>query len=335
MERPREDADQDGSSFDWGRSDRGQLLAAVEGIRAVLRTAARAYEQSGARAVETPRVNPPVSGPADLDRLCETFNLTTFERDIVLLCLAMEIDPDFGELCRRAQPRAAFPYPTFGLALATLRDPDWEAVKPESPLRYWRLVQLESDAPLVNARLRLDEPFVHYLVDGSDPATGLERPDDPADARANERLVATDDALAREITLAWAGSPHQPPTVLLYGSDALSRRAIARGVARRLGIGLRFVAANTLPTSPDDLDQWLRVWERQTMLTEAILVLEWHVADQADLDPSQWAAFLQLIDTSDGLVITTSDERISILSPRVLGFSVSRPNIDEQRELWR
>ncbi|WP_390624674.1 hypothetical protein [Anthocerotibacter panamensis] len=51
---------------------------------------------------------------APLERLCETFSLSAFERDVLLLCAGVEVHPHFGAQCAAAQD-TAIPYPTFDL----------------------------------------------------------------------------------------------------------------------------------------------------------------------------------------------------------------------------
>src|SRR5262245_33126380 len=42
-------------------------------------------------------------GPAALDHLCSAFNLSSFERDVLLLCAGVELDSSFTQLCVAAQ----------------------------------------------------------------------------------------------------------------------------------------------------------------------------------------------------------------------------------------
>ena len=48
--------------------------------------------------------------------LAQRLDLSAFERDTLLLCAAMELDPGMAALCARAQGNPARNYPTFGLA---------------------------------------------------------------------------------------------------------------------------------------------------------------------------------------------------------------------------
>src|SRR6185295_9073286 len=74
--------------------------------------------------------------------LAQRLGLARFERDILLLCAALELDTRIASLCARAHDDPARPYPTFALALALFDDSAWDALSPERPLRYWRLIEI-------------------------------------------------------------------------------------------------------------------------------------------------------------------------------------------------
>ena len=79
--------------------------------------------------------------PSAIDRLVDSFGLSRFERDIVLLCAGVEMDANLASLCAAAQDNPQRAYATFSLALATLEEPHWSALSPVRPLRRWRLVE--------------------------------------------------------------------------------------------------------------------------------------------------------------------------------------------------
>ena len=62
----------------------------------------------------------------ELQRVCEGFNLSPFERDVLVLCAAMELDPGFAALCADSQNDDRLRFPTISLAMAAL--PVGEAV---------------------------------------------------------------------------------------------------------------------------------------------------------------------------------------------------------------
>ena len=91
--------------------------------------------------------------PAAIE-LFERLDLSVFERDVVLLCAAPELDPAVGTLIGRVQGDSRLSRPTFALALSILREPAWEAIAPEGRLRYWRVVDLDDSLEPLTGRQR-------------------------------------------------------------------------------------------------------------------------------------------------------------------------------------
>ena len=76
-----------------------------------------------------------VEGDAALHILGDRFDLTAFEREILLLCAAVELDTRISGLCAAAQGDSSRDYPTFALALALFDNPAWDVLSPMRPLR--------------------------------------------------------------------------------------------------------------------------------------------------------------------------------------------------------
>ncbi|HEY9838668.1 MAG TPA: hypothetical protein V6D27_17430, partial [Vampirovibrionales bacterium] len=109
--------------------------------------------------------------PSSLDELSQRFGLSSFERDILVLCAGMELDGTWGTLCATAQGEAQAQYPTFNLALEVLPSPNWMALTPVGALRRWRLLDIGVGNALTQSPLRIDERVLHYLV-------GIEHPEE-------------------------------------------------------------------------------------------------------------------------------------------------------------
>ena len=77
-----------------------------------------------------------------IDYLCVKSGLSNFERSVLLLCAAAELDSDVPKLCAQAHASADLPYPTFFLALSLFSDAHWSALTPASALRRLRLVEV-------------------------------------------------------------------------------------------------------------------------------------------------------------------------------------------------
>jgi hypothetical protein len=63
--------------------------------------------------------------PPALVLLGRQLGLSVFERDILLLCAALELDTRVAGLCAQAQDNQNRAYPTFALALSLFDDPAW------------------------------------------------------------------------------------------------------------------------------------------------------------------------------------------------------------------
>ncbi|MEL6166719.1 MAG: ATP-binding protein, partial [Cyanobacteria bacterium J06628_3] len=62
-----------------------------------------------------------ISTASNLENICTIFNLCDFERDLLLLCAGMELNPGWTSWCAAAQDNPKLDYPTFNLALSILK----------------------------------------------------------------------------------------------------------------------------------------------------------------------------------------------------------------------
>lgn len=121
--------------LDWSTANQQLLVAEFARLRALLGDGDLAAAQAGVA-----HATACMPAPAALDHLSERFALSRFERDIVLLAAGVEMDMQLARRCREA---TGSPFPTFGLALAVLPEAHWSALAPLSPLRRWRLVEVD------------------------------------------------------------------------------------------------------------------------------------------------------------------------------------------------
>ncbi|MEU5977667.1 ATP-binding protein [Streptomyces sp. NPDC047315] len=265
------------------------------------------------------------TGPAALTALVSCFGLSAFEREVVLLAAAAELDPTTGPRCAAASGDPARTHPTFSLALAALTEPHWSALTPVAPLRHWRLVELDDETRLTSCRLRLDERILHFLL-GSPYLDArlhglLRRTTAPAD------LPPSYERAARRVAAALAGGgPYAPLRVELVGGDLRSRADIAAVAAHGSGLGLYALAAADLPTDPAERDRLARLWQREAVLLPAALLVE---VDELDREQ---AVAMDAFVASAGvpLVVSSLDPRPSA---RPRGERVSVPALDAEEQL--
>jgi hypothetical protein len=174
--------------------------------------------------------------PLRLARLAELFGLSQFDLDVIVLCLAPELDRGYERLYGYLHDDVTRRKPTVELALR-LFCPDLAGsvasrarLSSASPLRAARLLELEDDAgTLLGRGLRLDPRVAAYLL-GDDCVDDRLRPYArlvlPA-AEPAEPLIP--DALSR-----LARQPPDACVLYLQGAYGTGRRAAAASFGRPL-----------------------------------------------------------------------------------------------------
>ncbi len=124
--------------------------------------------------------------PLRLDILARSFHLTTFDIDVILICLAAEIDLRYERLYAYLQDDVTRKRPSVDLIL-NLLSPSFAAkleardrFAAASPLLKHQLIQLSEDSTnlktsLLNLYLKLDDRILNYLLDRDDIDLRLHR----------------------------------------------------------------------------------------------------------------------------------------------------------------
>ncbi|MBV8645757.1 MAG: ATP-binding protein [Candidatus Eremiobacteraeota bacterium] len=298
--------------------NRAQIVAALERLRELLEAHA-----AGTEATPEPLVVDPAS---QLARVCATFRLSAFERDVLLLAAAPDLDGRFSALCAQATGDAGRPHPTFSLALAALPDPAWSAVTPESPLRHWRLVEIEGNS-LIAGGLRADEAIVHTLLGfpHRDERLRALRADLVADASI---LSPAQEALADAIAGHWRRA--QPAPVQLVAADRVLARAVARRAAAAIDAQAIVVRYASLPAGVAELVDALRLCERDALLRDALVVVE---CDDGE-DTRREQTFELIAERFGTPLLVVAPARMLLSHVGVATFDLARPTHDEQTAYW-
>ncbi len=313
----------------WTEANQRYLAAHLARVREALE------RHAGTASEMTPEAAPVMEHdhPAALETLCRLFDLSPFERDILLLCAGVELEAAFAPLCAAAQGDPGRDYPTFSLALAALPGAHWSALSPAGPLRTWQLIQVEPGRALTRCPLRIDERVLNYLVGVhhlDQRLAGLLRPLPAADG-----LVPSQQALAREIAATWAqaAGTGELPVVQLCGPQVEGKRAVAAAACALLGLELYLLPLAALPADPGELDRLLRLWGREAALGEAALLIDCDGMEQPD--PARESALARLVEASYGPLLLSSRERRGPWGRPALTYEVDKPSAAEQRALWQ
>ncbi len=324
------------TTLTWSEANQRYLTAMLGRVRRLLESRLEQGGEAGKAAAAPPvevEIPPGMDPPPALEILAGLFQLSPFERDILLLCAGAELEARFGQLFAALHADPARPYPTFSLALAGLPDSHWTALTPSGPLRFWRLIEVGPGGTVTQSPLRIDERILHYLAGVThldERLTGYVRPLPDQDYD----LVPSQEAIAGQIAALWAERQGRGdlPVIQLVGSDPQAQRAIAASVAARLYLHPHLMPSSALPSNAVEMESLHRLWEREALLSGGLLLLDCESAEgpEAGRDPglSRW------IENQRTAMILSGRERRRIRRP-LITFEVGRPTVEEQRLLWQ
>lgn len=277
--------------------------------------------------------------PSALQRLCQVFGLSAFERNIVLLAAGMEFVGQWGKLCAAAHGNAEWAYPTFGLAHLIFGEIDWVSLTPMASLRRYRLIEMQGGAALMTGQLRLDERILHYLVGVYQVDARLMPLIEPMLPTPLASLVPSHQAIAQQIIQTWQHSAQQPlglkrlPIVQLGGSDHESYRQIAAAVCHHFGFQLYTLAAQLLPADLNDVTVLRTLCEREYRLEHTVYLVDLTGYDATNA--AQKSAIAQFVEAIDAPVMISSDDRYPQQQRAQIYLAVQAPTKIEQQQLWQ
>jgi len=269
-----------------------------------------------------------------LNTLCRIFSLTNFERNILLLCVGMELDPHWGVLCANAQAMGK-PYPTLMLGTLVLPQAHWNALTPHAPLRRWQLIQIGEGSGLNLSPLRIDERILHYLLGWNHLDERLQGIVKPVEMQ-NIANVNSHQQLAEQLATTWANTQEETvlPIIQLCGDEVTSKKAIASTACQLLKLNLHLMSASAINNlRNNEMNDLLRLWERESMLTNSALLLDCDEIDSTDANKE--SAIARLIASITSPLIITGHERRRVAQHPLITLDVQKPSAAEQRTIWQ
>ena len=294
----------------WAEANQARLLAEFARLKRLLSRSEQASE------VTAEASSPDVA----IDRVTSAFDLTPFERDLLLLIAGVEMDSELAALCASAGSR---PHASFGLALSVLPEPHWSALTPLRPLRRFRLLEPKDEQAIASSRLCIDERILHYLAG----VNYLEPRLSPIVTLVGEpsAFAPGHRAVARTIVDALEARDGRIPLIGLTGDDRSGQRDVAWVVSDALGLRLHVARSRDLPAAPHELDAFARLWQREAALLDSALLV--------DCEPESAATGALLAERLRGVVFVAAREPVAS-SRATRQFSVSKPNAGDQKALW-
>ena len=243
-----------------------------------------------------------------LAQLVAVFELTAFERDLLLWCAGAELDERFTT-------------PTFGAALSLLPGGHWDAMATTAPLRRWRLVELGSAAGLIGRPLRIDERVLHHLVGVvclDARLDGLARAGyEPAGRLSPSQQVVADELAQR--FRSWDSRR----VVCLYGAGEESRVRVAAHAAAALDLLPLYIPADRLPPVSAESAALALLVRREAALLGGIPVLT------TDLDTPHRTVMAFASDLGCSAIVAAP---VPVRADFTI--AVPSPTVGEQNRLW-
>ena len=291
---------------DWAGANRRRLDAELEALGVAL----SGGEPSREAAAD-------LDPPARLDSLAGLFGLGPVDTVVLLLAAAPELD---GQALQGRRP-------TVSLALQLAGEGVWAAICPQSPLRRWRMIELEGSGPQPERGLKLDERILHHLlgVDYLDPRLdGL-----VASPPERAELSAGEAELKDQLAPTWSCGDAGWPVLQICGPGPEAKRAVAGALCAMRGQRLFRIARADVPHAACERLALARLCDREMALSTGVLLVEGDGAEEHD------AGVAAFVDQLLGPTIVSGRDPLALERNPRRRVDMPPATIPERRELWR
>ncbi len=227
-----------------------------------------------------------------LPNLAHIFSLSPFECEILLICLAPELDRKYDKLYAYLQDDITRKKPSVDLALDLLCASEaerWEArssFSPQAPLFRTGLLQVVEDMQSPSGSsdlarfLKLDPRILNYLLGANQVDAGLTDVSKLILPQANPGSVFIDPALHKSLLelmrLHFLDQSKDRKKLVFhfYGPEGVGKKELAAVLCGLLGIPLLILDAPLLLKDPQEMEDHLRQAFREGLLQQAAIFLE-------------------------------------------------------------
>lgn len=287
-----------------------------------------------------------------LEQLRRLFNLSPFDTDVLLVCMAVELDLRYERLYAYLQDDIAKKKPGVELLLNLLAPTlelsvgARERFSSDKPLLHCRLVELLEDSshpspPLLSRFLKLDDRIVQYLLgtEGLDERlcsfAELKRAD-----RTLDELPLNDDV--KEGLMRFAGGMRDVQTVIMHlqGAHGTDKQSIAGAVCQQRHDPLLVVDLERLVAEPESgFGNILVLIHREARLLRAAIFWKGVEVLHAESRRSMLITFIQNLEDTCGLVFVDADVAFESADALrgITYFTVPlpRPSAIQRAQTWR
>jgi SpoVK/Ycf46/Vps4 family AAA+-type ATPase len=292
-----------------------------------------------------------------LREIADRFGLTTFDIDVLLLCLAPELDLKYEKLYAYLQNDVTRKRPTIDLAFRLFcATPDQCALArarfmSRAPLFKHQIVSLNveeaASQSFLSRPLKIDERIVRYLLD----IDVLDETIEPFSRMITPRALPQDVLLPAEekaslvnlfasvVRLANEGEGGARALVF-HGPAGVGRKFTAEALCGLAGLNLLVANLAHLPANGQSLAALTARLFREARLRGAAIYLDQAEILMGEQEPALNArqSLLQAMETFRGIVILGSANPWRTLTPSeaqcLVNVQFLRPDFDARRKLW-
>jgi len=249
------------------------------------------------------------------------FQLDDFDVDVLLICLASEIDLRYERLYAYLQDDVTKKRPSVDLALNLLCGSFSAKLDARSrfdvgaPLLKYELISIQQDpanprSPLLSRSLKLDERIVNYLLGRDEIDIRLATCASIVDPKQQlEDIVLPADLLTGLRTLFENQQKGSSRGLNLYlqGPYGVGKRSTAGALCRQVGLKLLIVAAENPSSASGDFSLFVRLIAREAILQDAAIY--WHSFDTflSEEQRGNLAVLVRALQQSTGVVFLSGE----------------------------
>jgi len=204
-----------------------------------------------------------------LNNFCDLFGLSVFDRQLLMLCVGVELDAEIPTLCMELVQQ---PYPTMALALMCF-DGHCSALAPEAPLTHFQLIVVKHDNRSFMGRSLATSDWVLFYLTGTpilDPL--LSTCMHPI--KLNEPKLPTQLKSAQHLCQSRQFTSGEPTVVQLISTAEGDQRQVAALLAKQEEREVYEFSLYQLPLRADEQKGVLCLIEREVISRQCLLLID-------------------------------------------------------------
>ncbi len=284
--------------------------------------------------------------------LARCFHLSEFEQQVLIICLAPQIDAHYEKLYAYLQNDLTKKLPSIDLILELLCPDPEDRLRhlaffhPSLPLQHFRLVEnVESDSGTSVAQrfLRANLRIIHYVLGNQavdERLIGDLHFFSPLDWQKVVIHEALKSRLQMLFRLAVENPSGQRPIIYLHGLSGVGKKTLARALCGDFDLMMLSVDFQRLIMSPEMFREKIRLVLREGLLQTAAIYFD-HV-EKLETLKDEYASLLddlvQEIADMGWITLLGSENPLpsALLElPAISPVEISRPSHDAQEALWK